>query len=178
MSNRNNNPHPWSCVKCGASGIQYGSGRPRKYCSSCAITKSKPYAKITDQEKLERRRLTQRKSYAKHSTPRIRRSNKKAYILAKKLERIECIVCHLKITINNHTAFDLDHRIPRDKTFALSRATGRSLEAIDHEFTKVDLMCKMCHVKKTEREGDHKHRPDEQYELQVQELQMSLFDEW
>jgi hypothetical protein len=94
------------------------------------------------------------------------------------LARIECIVCHLKITIENHAAFDLDHRIPKDKTFALSRATNRSLEAIDHEFTKVDLMCKMCHVKKTEREGDHKHRPDEQYELQVRELQMSLFDEW
>jgi hypothetical protein len=60
----------------------------------------------------------------------------------------KCSDCALACTIENHTAFDFDHRDPHTKKFDVSQISHCAL-AFETEVAKCDLVCAACHIKRT-----------------------------
>ena len=78
-------------------------------------------------------------------------------LLRAKLERSECVECHLKVTEKNSCVFDFDHLPPRegalssdgDKRWSVSQMTSCSLASFTSEIAKTELVCSNCHRLRT-----------------------------
>jgi len=93
-------------------------------------------------------------------------------ILDEKLRRGSCMVCELIVTSQNSSLFDFDHRERHRKSWNISRLKGlySSPDRLVKEMAKCDLLCCMCHRRKTIEERDF--GPRETTPI----LQASLFD--
>jgi hypothetical protein len=71
-----------------------------------------------------------------------------------RIARGECFDCKLVVTRENSSGFDWDHRDPKLKSFPVSRANYKKDEIFQEEIAKCDLVCKMCHMKRTQYQFD------------------------
>lgn len=106
------------CVTC----KKQLSGRQRKYC--CTQCKSKPF---------------QNNSYIKQQERAIKR--KKTFVDRAGGKCANCGYC------KNYAALSFHHREPSNKCFPLDarNMSNRTIESIEEEFLKCDLLCLNCH---------------------------------
>lgn len=78
-----------------------------------------------------------------------------------KLERIECIVCKLKVTFETAHHFEWNHRDPSEKKYTVSSIT-QNIARYTEEIKKCDLVCLFCHAditKEQRKNGVIKTKP-------------------
>ena len=75
---------------------------------------------------------------------------------AEKLVRSSCLMCEMKVTIENFQCFDFDHRDPKDKKEIISKLVGENYpwEEIEAEMKKCNLLCARCHHIKSRDKGE------------------------
>lgn len=61
----------------------------------------------------------------------------------------QCMDCHLEINDENHYLFDLDHRVGTEKYQCIGLMRTSSDARFNEEIAKCDLVCLMCHRKRT-----------------------------
>lgn len=72
-----------------------------------------------------------------------------------RISRGECTVCKIKVTRENALSFDWDHRDPTEKTHQVSRMNAKKDELFYAEIAKCDLVCRNCHIIKTQHQFDN-----------------------
>jgi DNA-directed RNA polymerase subunit RPC12/RpoP len=75
--------------------------------------------------------------------------------VAARIARGECTVCKLKVTRENALSFDWDHRNPSEKTHQISKMNCKSDELFYSEIAKCDIVCRNCHIIKTQYQFDN-----------------------
>lgn len=80
-----------------------------------------------------------------------RKNNLRLYHKRRKelVERLggRCVVC------GTTEDLEFDHKDPTTKTLHLSKQLTRSLETVEHECTKCQLLCHTCHMLKSKNDG-------------------------
>ena len=61
----------------------------------------------------------------------------------------KCMDCPLEINEENHYLFDLDHRVGTQKYSSVAMMRTSSDARFQEEIAKCDLVCLMCHRKRT-----------------------------
>jgi hypothetical protein len=72
-----------------------------------------------------------------------------------RIARKECTVCKLKVIRENALSFDWDHRNPSEKTQQISKMNCKSDKLFDAEIAKCDIVCRNCHIIKTQYQFDN-----------------------
>lgn len=75
--------------------------------------------------------------------------------VAARIARGECTVCKLKVTRENALSFDWDHRNPSEKLYNVSRMNCKTDELYYAEIAKCDIVCRNCHIIKTQYQFDN-----------------------
>ena len=140
-----------SCVICGASIENRGSMRPRNACSTACRDERKrrcASAHYHRKRRLRAPRMTLR------ATDRRLRDNR--IVDDEKLRRGSCASCGTAVTPQNLIIFDFDHRDRAAKKDNVSRMKGRHRDPnrLIEEMGKCDLLCCLCHRRKTFEERD------------------------
>ena len=78
----------------------------------------------------------------------------------------ECVICGSKDKL------EIDHVIPEEKSFTLSKAYNRSLENIKKELGKCQLLCNPCHRKKSGKEWSIKFDGSKNYNSKLTDSQV------
>ena len=128
-----------SCEICNGSITNNGSGRPRNVCSrNCKLERMRRVSKARYKPSLKAPSINTKKRDG-------------SLILLEKLKRGACLMCNLAVTEHNAAEFDFDHRNRLDKTENVSKLKGRSRDVgpLLDEMAKCDLLCCMCHRRKT-----------------------------
>ena len=56
---------------------------------------------------------------------------------------------------NDFSKLEFDHIDPKTKLFDYNRAKDGSMEKLEEEMKKIQLLCKKCHLEKTKENGEH-----------------------
>ena len=78
----------------------------------------------------------------------------------------ECSVCGSKKSL------EIDHINPEEKGFTLSRAYNKSLENIQKELDKCQLLCNLCHRKKSGKEWSKRFSGSKNYNSKLTDNQV------
>ena len=160
-----------TCKVCGTSIQNYGSGRPKAFCSKQC--KAQIRRAIGPHRPRKNRKSAEHKAQSVRNWRRVRLNEIRALVMNEKLRRGKCEWpegCPLpELTLETLHAFDFDHRNPIDKKFALSKIRGQSVSAVIEEMQKCDLLCAYHHRIRTQR--DHHQRLTKQ-----SEHRLSLFE--
>ena len=70
--------------------------------------------------------------------------------------RGECTDCAMKVTNENIPLFDWDHRDPSEKVCTVARLNYKTDDVFQSEIEKCDLVCKLCHTKRTKMQYENK----------------------
>lgn len=74
-------------------------------------------------------------------------------LLHSKLDRGECMDCHLPVTLQNASVFDYDHRDSTEKHTEVSKLCYAPVAKFEAEIAKCDLVCANCHRLRTQARG-------------------------
>jgi len=66
-----------------------------------------------------------------------------------KIAMVKCMDCPMEINDDNHYLFDLDHRVGTQKYSSVALMRTSSNAKFQEEIAKCDLVCLMCHRKRT-----------------------------
>jgi hypothetical protein len=72
-------------------------------------------------------------------------------LIQSKLDRGECMDCHLQVTLHTTPVFDYDHREAKHRE--LSKLCYAPLATFEAELAKCDLVCANCHRLRTQARG-------------------------
>ena len=162
--------HTWAttCLKCGCTLINVGSGRPRNNCGN----HKKIRILIGKAESL--RRAT---AYIKNKTDR-----QHALVIALKISANECYYheqyfgFELLITKQTVRAFCWDHVNRLDKVDTIAQMIGRYTDdEIIAEINKCVLSCTNCHQIKTYEQNDYKSLKEPKQIIEAIDKQLRLF---
>ena len=90
-----------------------------------------------------------------------RKRQKKAreYINQAKILIGKCQICDLPVDSKRFHEFHFDHIDPSTKLSRIGSMTSYSLQVIKNEIDKCQLLCYICHMKRTQEEGHRSIRP-------------------
>lgn len=91
---------------------------------------------------------------------KLRRQRNRDHVKGRKLQAGACASCKRICTSENYQEFHWDHLEPHLKSLPISRMGLHSLDAIDLEIAKCQLLCLDCHVVRTTEERHHAYRKD------------------
>lgn len=148
-----------TCRHCGtALQAHSGRGRPRSICHDCRKAQMREYC----QRHKDRLRELRRASYVRRPARTATipsRSVARQYIAAAKIAIGHCQWpdgCVWSVTVDNVHVFDFDHREPSKKSFALSKPHSKTIDQIQQEIDKCDLLCANHHRLRTQRDRHHR----------------------
>jgi hypothetical protein len=152
------NKKSWSsgiCLNCGASILQHGSGRAKKWCNKNCYQ--------TDPIIKAQKAKTTKSHYWKNRTPSKvwRRETNRQILNAEKLRRGECA---LHPFYNNgdrkfvvpglEYLFDMDHLDRNDKHKTVAKLMNSAEKQFRDEILKCQMLCIECHRRKTVESRD------------------------
>ena len=145
-----------SCVICGASIENRGSMRARNACSTACRNERKRRCASAHYHKKRRQRPPRIRLPRIKLDATFRRTRDQAIVDEEKLRRGSCVSCGTTVTPEDLIIFDFDHRDRSDKTDNVSRLKGRHTDSsrLVEEMAKCDLLCCLCHRRKTFEERD------------------------
>jgi len=144
-----------TCLTCGASVVNCGSGRAKKYCNA----KCKERHPTT----LARKRAYTKRRYWKDRIPadKLRRENNREILVKEKLRRGEC---ELHQFYNNgerkfvvpglEYLFDMDHLDRHHKHKTIAKMMTSPEKRFRDEMAKCQMLCVECHRRKTVENKD------------------------
>ena len=164
------NRQTWAttCVKCGCTLINVGSGRPRNNCGN-----HKKIRVLVGKAESARRAI----AYVRNKTDR-----QHALVIALKMSANECYYheqyfgYELLITEQTVRAFCWDHVDRLDKLDTIAQMIGRYTDdEIIAEINKCVLSCTNCHQIKTYEQNDYKSLKQSKTILETVDIQLRLF---
>ena len=92
-----------------------------------------------------------------------RRQRNRDHVKGRKLQAGCCASCKRICTAENFEEFHWDHLEPSLKSSSVSRMGTHSIDVIDSEIAKCQLLCANCHVERTKEQGHYAFRKEQSF---------------